>query len=46
MMNIVNEVLAAVGLRAARTPSADAVILGTVLTSAVIILGVEYLKKP
>ena len=45
-MNIVNEVLKAVGLMAPRQPSGESVILVTVLTSAVIILGVEYLKKP
>ncbi len=46
MMNIVNEVLRAVGLMVPRPPSGDAIIIGTVLTSAVIILGVEVLKKP
>ena len=45
-MNIVNEVLRAVGLIAPRQPSADTIIIGTLLTSAVIILGVEVLKKP
>lgn len=45
-MSILDEVLAAVGLRLERTPSADAIIIGTLLSSAVIILGVEVLKKP
>ena len=45
-MNIVNEVLKAIGLRVPRPPSADTIIIGTLLTSAVIILGVEVLKKP
>ena len=45
-MNIVNQVIGMLGLRAARKPNAEAVIMGSVLTSALIILGVEYLKKP
>ena len=46
MMSLVNEAMKMLGLSAPRAPSGDAIILGTVLTSAVIILGVEVLKKP
>jgi len=42
-MNIVNMIKQQLGYR---DPNGTGLIVGTVLTSALIILGVEYLKKP